>query len=123
MLTYLTQCQYISWMEKHADTDLHIQAHVCECRSQRGHLSHHQRKLFVARVKLVVTKDVTCSEDSSRSLPFKATALLAYPTTLTRCSVRYSIIVPSNSFLSPTHHAILDLASKHKGGPWELAST
>ena len=54
MLTYLTQCQYIRWMEKHADTDLHIQAHVCERHGQRGHLSHHPRKLFVRIVNTVL---------------------------------------------------------------------
>ena len=38
MSTYLTQSQNIGRMETHADTDLYIQANVCE--RQRGHLSH-----------------------------------------------------------------------------------
>ena len=38
MSTYLSQCQNIGWMEKHADSDLHIQRRVCE--RQRGLFSH-----------------------------------------------------------------------------------
>ena len=37
MSTYLTQCQNIRWMEKHADTDLHIHTNVC-----KRQLSHPQ---------------------------------------------------------------------------------
>ena len=37
-------------MEKHADTNLHIQTNVCE--RQRGHLSHRHWKLFV-RIRLL----------------------------------------------------------------------
>ena len=56
MSTYLTQCQNVGRMEKHADTDLHIQANVCECHWQRGdHRVRHYRqirhwKLFVTRI-------------------------------------------------------------------------
>ena len=38
MSTYLTQCQNIGRMEKHADTYLHIQTNICERR--RSHFSH-----------------------------------------------------------------------------------
>ena len=46
MSTYLTQCQNIGRMQKHADTDLYIQANLCE--RQWGHLSHRQK--FVTRI-------------------------------------------------------------------------
>ena len=49
MSTYLTQCQNIRRMEPHANTDLHIQANICErhwqylfnhCRLTDGHGCH-----------------------------------------------------------------------------------
>jgi hypothetical protein len=43
MSTYHTQCQNIGRIEKHADTDLHIQANVCE--RHYGHLSHRLLKI------------------------------------------------------------------------------